>query len=270
LSRWPGAAAGSPKHRSVWKRGELVRQGTERRQRALLDRPDVHQMAYTVYLSQDNGGEGIRTGEIMTSDFARIGVKLMFEPTDDDALNSDITADRRGAAYVSAALGELGCRWLEAPLPDHDLTGYRELRRQSIVPILPAGEGVWDLRGFGEALACGSPWDAIRSDVSFGGGITFAVRLSAVARAFSLDMELASYGHAIVQAANLQAMLGLGSASYFEAPYPAEPWNMGVDNPLSLDPDGQVRAREVPGLGAQLDWQAITRAAVASFECGHR
>ncbi len=54
---------------------------------------DGHQMAYTVYLSQDNGGEGIRTGEIMTSDFARIGVKLMFEPTDDDALNSDITAD---------------------------------------------------------------------------------------------------------------------------------------------------------------------------------
>jgi peptide/nickel transport system substrate-binding protein len=54
---------------------------------------DGHQMAYTVYLSQDNGGEGIRTGEIMTSDFARIGVKLMFQPTDDNALNSDITGD---------------------------------------------------------------------------------------------------------------------------------------------------------------------------------
>jgi len=54
---------------------------------------DGHQMAYTVYISQDNGGEGIRTGEIMTTDFAKIGVKLMFQPTDDDALNNDITAD---------------------------------------------------------------------------------------------------------------------------------------------------------------------------------
>ena len=50
-------------------------------------------MAYTVYLSQDNGGEGVRAGEIMTTDFAKIGVKLTFQPTDDDALNSDITGD---------------------------------------------------------------------------------------------------------------------------------------------------------------------------------
>jgi L-alanine-DL-glutamate epimerase-like enolase superfamily enzyme len=178
--------------------------------------------------------------------------------------------DRRGAAYVSAALGELGCRWLEAPLPDHDLAGYRELRRRSAVPILPAGEGVWDLRGFGQALACGSPWDAIRSDVTYGGGISFAVALSAVARAFSLDMELASYGHGIVQAANLQAMLGLGQASYFEMPYPPESWNLGVEHPVTLDPDGQVRARDVPGLGVRLDWPALDRAALGSFECGER
>jgi peptide/nickel transport system substrate-binding protein len=54
---------------------------------------DGHPMAYTVYLSQDNGGEGVRTGEIMTTDFAKIGVKLTFQYTDDDALNSDITGD---------------------------------------------------------------------------------------------------------------------------------------------------------------------------------
>jgi peptide/nickel transport system substrate-binding protein len=54
---------------------------------------DGHPMSYTVYLSQDNGGEGIRAGEIMTTDFAKIGVKLTFQLTDDDALNSDITGD---------------------------------------------------------------------------------------------------------------------------------------------------------------------------------
>lgn len=175
--------------------------------------------------------------------------------------------DRRGARYVAAALGELGCRWLEAPLPDHDLRGYRELRSRSSVPILPAGEGVWELRGFGEALAAGAPWDAIRSDVTFAGGISFAIRLSALARAFCLDLELASYGHAIVQAASLHAMLGLGGASYFELPYPPEPWNLGVENPVIVGPDGQVRAHELPGLGVRLDRGAIDRATIATFRC---
>jgi peptide/nickel transport system substrate-binding protein len=50
-------------------------------------------MKYTVYLSEDNQGAGIRTGEIMTDDFAKIGVKLVFQETDDDALNDDIVAD---------------------------------------------------------------------------------------------------------------------------------------------------------------------------------
>lgn len=175
--------------------------------------------------------------------------------------------DRRGARYVAEALGELDCRWLEAPLPDHDLTGYRELRARSRVPILPAGEGVWDLRGFGAALAAGAPWDAIRTDVTFAGGITFATRLSGLARAFSMDVELVSYGHGLVQAANLHAMQGLGGASFFELAYPSEPWNLGVDNPLVLDTDGRVRAHDLPGLGIQLDSDVINRATIAEFVC---
>jgi peptide/nickel transport system substrate-binding protein len=51
-------------------------------------------MSYTVLLSPDNGGEGIRTGEIMTADFRKIGVKLTFETIDDDALDNAIEADK--------------------------------------------------------------------------------------------------------------------------------------------------------------------------------
>jgi peptide/nickel transport system substrate-binding protein len=54
---------------------------------------DGQPMSYTVYLSQDNGGEGVRTGQIMTNDFRKIGVKLSFQYTDDDALNDDLTGD---------------------------------------------------------------------------------------------------------------------------------------------------------------------------------
>jgi L-alanine-DL-glutamate epimerase-like enolase superfamily enzyme len=175
--------------------------------------------------------------------------------------------DRRGARYVGEALGEPGCRWLEAPLPDHDLAGYRELREHSRVPILPAGEGVWEIRTLGSALAAGSPWDAIRTDVTFAGGLTFATRLSGLARAFSMEVELVSYGHGLVQAANLHAMLGLGGASYFEMAYPSQPWNFGVENPFVLDADGRVGAHDAPGLGLRLDQDVIASATIAEFVC---
>jgi peptide/nickel transport system substrate-binding protein len=54
---------------------------------------DGHPMSYTVYLSTDNGPPGVRTGQIMTADFAKIGVKLNFQPTSDNPLNSTIFAD---------------------------------------------------------------------------------------------------------------------------------------------------------------------------------
>lgn len=173
--------------------------------------------------------------------------------------------DAAGARLVAESLGALRCRWLEAPLPDDDLAGYRELRRHSTVPVLPAGEGIWDLRDFGHALAAGSPWDAIRTDVTYAGGISFATRLGGIARAFGLEVELVSYGHGLVQAANLHAMLGLGGASYFELAYPSEPWSFGVANPLALGVDGRVRANDLPGLGVRLEHDVIESATIAEF-----
>jgi peptide/nickel transport system substrate-binding protein len=46
-----------------------------------------------VLLSSDNGPEGVRTGQIMTADFAKIGVKLNFEEVGDDTLNADLYAN---------------------------------------------------------------------------------------------------------------------------------------------------------------------------------
>jgi peptide/nickel transport system substrate-binding protein len=73
--------------------------------RALLDRAgykmgaggvrvaDGHPMSYTVLLSSDNGPEGERTGQIMTADFAKIGVKLNFTEVGDNTLNADLYAN---------------------------------------------------------------------------------------------------------------------------------------------------------------------------------
>ena len=172
--------------------------------------------------------------------------------------------DGQGAAYVAAALDAIGARWFEAPLPDQDLAGYRDLRRRFGVPLIPAGDFFWDLRVLGEVLR-DPPWDAIRSEASAGGGIGYLIRLAGLAESFGLQTELATYGFGFTQAANLHAMLGLGSGSYFEQPFPAEPWTFGLTDPHPFGYGAEYHAPDAPGLGVPIDLALIEPAVVARF-----
>jgi L-alanine-DL-glutamate epimerase-like enolase superfamily enzyme len=86
----------------------------------------------------------------------------------------------------------LGYAWLEAPLPDDDLIGYRELRRRFSTPILCSGNVLWRPAEVLSALEK-SPWDAIHFDVSAVGGITAGRKLAVLAEAAGLPLELQSW-----------------------------------------------------------------------------
>ena len=185
---------------------------------------------------------------------------------DDMALIYDAEGvfDRTSAERMSHALGDLGVRWFEAPLPDLDLEGYRRLVKLGRVPIVPAGDAIWDPRLMTEILR-DPPWSAIRFDVTFAGGITSALRQFEVAEAFDLDVELTSYGQTLVQAANLHVMLAFGRTSFFERAVPSEEFEFGVTTPITMAADGSVGPLEGPGLGVELDEDAIASAVLASF-----
>jgi len=179
-------------------------------------------------------------------------------------LDAEGAYDRRGAAFVGAALQEIDARWFEAPLPDQDLTGYRQLRNRLTVPVLPAGGSIWDLRALASILS-DPPWDAVRSAASLGGGITFACQLAGLASGFGIDVELSSYGFGLTQAVNLHLMLGLGIGSYFEQPFPAQPWAFGLAEELPFGYGSTYHAPDAPGLGIALNDSEIDAAAVARF-----
>ena len=141
--------------------------------------------------------------------------------------------DRRGALRVARALESLSFRWFEAPLPDFDLEGYRDLKRRVDIPVLPAGYAMWDPMQIADALR-DPPWSAVRSEASCTLGIT-----------------------ALCQAAHLHVMLAFDNVSYFELPYPVEPWEYGVLDPIRPAADGTVAAPDGPGLGVDLDWYWI-------------
>jgi len=177
--------------------------------------------------------------------------------------DSEQLYDRRGALYVGRALDELSFRWFEAPLPDRDVDGYARLREQLTVPLLPAGEAFWDIQEIRRALARRA-WDAVRFDVSWAGGITPARKLFALAESFGLDVELLSYGHTLVQAANLHLALAFRNTSFFEQAVPVEDFEFGAVHPIRIDGEGRVRAPDGAGLGVALDWERLRAATLAS------
>lgn len=176
--------------------------------------------------------------------------------------------DHAGAELVARACAEAGVRWFEAPLPDFDLAGFRALRRAvPDVPILAAGDAIWNARLVADALR-DPPWDAVRFDVSFAGGPTAARDLFSVAADAGLDVELISYGHTVIQAANLQVALAFDRTTYFEQAVPPEAFEHGVRAPIRTGTDGVVQVPEGPGLGIDLDDDALAAAAIGRVRVG--
>jgi L-alanine-DL-glutamate epimerase-like enolase superfamily enzyme len=176
--------------------------------------------------------------------------------------------DEDGAEVVARACADIGARWLEGPLPDLFLDGYRRLRRRvPDVPVIAAGDALWDARLIAEALR-DPPWDAMRFDVSFAGGPTAARELMEVAEGAGMPVELISYGHTLIQAVNLQVALAFDRTSFFEQPIPPEPYEHGVVHRIRTGDDGIARVPDGPGLGVDLDPAALDRATIGVVAAG--
>ena len=190
-------------------------------------------------------------------------------PGDDIEFMLDVENNysREEAMRAGRELADLGFRWFEAPLPDHDLEGYRALVRELSIAVLPSGNWIQDLSFFREAIRTRT-WGAARTDVTMMGGIAPARRAAALAREAGLDCELMAWGYNLAAAANLHLMLSVENCSYFEQAMPFEPFEFAMIDMLRPGPDGLVRAPTRPGLGLRVDWAAMEAAAFHTLESG--
>jgi len=180
-------------------------------------------------------------------------VKFMF-----DAENN---YDQRSALRAALELEDLGFAWFEAPISDYDITGYRELVSRSNIPIIPAGNWIIELPLIAEMIAT-KTWSATRIDVGTCGGITPARKVIALAEAAGTSCEVQCWSYTLQQAADLHLIVAFPNCTYFEQPVPYDAFEYGVKNPIRTQADGYVHVPQGPGLGIELDWDAIDAATI--------
>ncbi|WP_391208520.1 mandelate racemase/muconate lactonizing enzyme family protein [Psychrobacillus sp. L4] len=167
---------------------------------------------------------------------------------------------RHEALKVAKELELMDYIWFEAPLPDTDIEGYKELRSRVQIPILPAGNTLLHLNQIEQGIRLGA-WSSARVDATLAGGVTQTRKIMALAEANSMTVELQSWGYTLSQAANLHLMLAYNNCLYFEQAIPVEALEFGAKTTIRTDKDGYVHAPSGNGLGIEMDWQLIEKSA---------
>lgn len=167
------------------------------------------------------------------------------------------------AVKVGRVLEELDFYWYEHPMNEFRIAAYEKLTRELAIPILAPEIAHGSIYTRAEWIRRGAS-DMSRIDV-LRGGITGVRKMTGICEAFGVRCEVHMSGHA-----NLM-MLGASSedtCEYYERGLLAPglvydippPYLNSICDPL--DGDGRVTVPELPGLGYDLNWDYIHRAAL--------
>ena len=179
----------------------------------------------------------------------------------------DLMLDANGAYDIGTAvrvgrqLEEFDIAFLEEPLPPDDLDGYAHLRRSVRVP-LAAGETEFGLFGFRDLIARGC-LDVLQPEVARIGGITAARRLWALAHAHNLQYAPhTGFSGGIAHLASLHlaaAAPNFSTYEYMGTQYIHNPLREIFTTPFPVPDEGRLRVPAGPGLGLDVDPEAIRR-----------
>ena len=179
----------------------------------------------------------------------------------------EVMVDANGAYDVGTAvrvgrqLEEFNLAWLEEPVPADDLDGYAHLHRSVRVP-LAAGETEFGLYGFRDLIARGCV-DILQPEVARIGGVTATRRLWALAHAHNLPVAPhTGFSGGVAHLASLHlaaATPNFYTYEYMGAPSIQNPLRDIFTVPFPAPREGMIALPQGPGLGLDLDPQALMR-----------
>ncbi|HLC30529.1 MAG TPA: mandelate racemase/muconate lactonizing enzyme family protein [Dehalococcoidia bacterium] len=148
--------------------------------------------------------------------------------------------------------------WLEEPVATDDVRGSAEVARALTTPI--AGyETESGLYGFRELIEQGAV-DVVQPDIARAGGFTECRRIAALAQAYNLTVAPHAFSSAINLVASMHLLASLPNGLQLE--YDQNPNGLRTDllkEPITADHHGSVKLPERPGLGVELNPEAVER-----------
>lgn len=168
------------------------------------------------------------------------------------------------ALRVADELHELGVYWLEEPLAHHDFQGMARLREQSRVRIA-GGEMNRRWHDFREMSQRGC-LDVYQPDVALCGGITGVGRIAEMVEQAGAVFSPHTWTNGIGVLANLHLSLARPGCPFLEYPFDPPGWTperrdfvIRPEDRLTVDSDGYLNLPKKPGLGFELDQEALAR-----------
>ena len=161
------------------------------------------------------------------------------------------------ARETAKMLGEYHITWFEEALKPDDLEGFKELRQNS--PVLIATGEVFTRRQTFQPYITQRALDVIQPDLTKCGGLSEGRRMGWLAYDHGVLLVPHGWNTAIGVAADLALTAALPVAKWVEyqtsVPYIEEL----IDPPFRLDKDGLLPVPTGPGLGINLNPDAIAR-----------
>ncbi|MEX2540846.1 MAG: mandelate racemase/muconate lactonizing enzyme family protein [Trueperaceae bacterium] len=172
------------------------------------------------------------------------------------------------ALTVARAMAELGVLWLEEPLSRYDLDGLARLTEASEVPIA-GGELNQGLHEYRELLERNC-YDIIQADCAFSEGVSQLRKVAALAEMHYKRFIPHTWSNGIGLAANLHLAAAVPNCPWFEFPIDPPAWTVEARDRMlrsqfHIDTDGTIAVGDAPGIGLELDRDAVERATVHSW-----
>lgn len=173
------------------------------------------------------------------------------------------TPGARGLWDVSTAIqrchdfGPYCLKWIEQPLPPHDLAGHARLRAAVVTPI-GTGEDEWDVESYHRLIRSGGV-DVVQMDPGRCHGITGCRDVIKLIEAENLHFSLHTWSSAINTAASIH-LLAISNHGYC---MDFKPHESPMQHELVHDPwvqqGGYVAVRNTPGLGVQVREEIVQK-----------
>jgi D-galactarolactone cycloisomerase len=161
------------------------------------------------------------------------------------------------AIETARMLAAYGITWFEEALSPDDVEGYIRLREHSPVPI-STGEVLTRRQSYIPWIERGAV-DIIQPDCSKVGGLSEARRIGWMAYDHHMLLVPHGWNNAVGLAADLHLVAALPVARWVEYITPSPFIEEIVVTPFTLDADGMLSIPTAPGLGIELDHEALRR-----------